>query len=74
MDAGVELAKGAGAGVKQQAIEIYRNKGRDGLAKLCKTHFRTFSEAVGDPVAPKVEWKKRGAKGGDKEQGKLLND
>jgi len=74
MDAGVELAKGAGAGVKQQAIEIYRNKGRDGLAKLCKTHFRTFSEAVGDPVAPKVEWKKRGTKGGDKEQGKLLND
>jgi ribonuclease HIII len=46
--------------VKQQAIEIYTNKGREGLAKLCKTHFRTFAEAVGDPVAPKVEWKKRG--------------
>ena len=60
MEAGVELAKGAGAGVKKQAIEIYTNKGREGLAKLCKTHFRTFSEAVGDPVAPKVEWKKRG--------------
>jgi len=60
MEAGVELSKGAGAGVKQQAIEIYTNKGREGLAKLCKTHFRTFSEAVGDPVAPKVEWKKRG--------------
>ncbi len=61
MEAGVELAKGAGAGVKQQAIEIYRNKGREGLAKLCKTHFRTFAEAVGDPVEPKVEWKKRGS-------------
>lgn len=59
MEAGVELAKGAGAGVKEQAVEIYRNKGREGLAKLCKTHFRTFAEAVGDPVAPKVEWKKR---------------
>ena len=58
MEAGVELAKGAGAGVKKQAIEIYEKQGRNGLAKLCKTHFRTFAEAVGDPVAPKVDWKK----------------
>jgi len=59
MEAGVELAKGSGAGVKKQATEIFEKKGREELAKLCKTHFRTFSEAVGDPVAPKVEWKKR---------------
>jgi len=59
MEAGVELAKGSGAGVKKQATEIFEKKGRVELAKLCKTHFRTFSEAVGDPVAPKVEWKKR---------------
>jgi len=31
---------------------------------LSKTHFRTFAEAVGDPVAPKVEWKKRKVSGG----------
>ena len=60
MEAGVELSKGAGAGVKAQAIEIYKNKGREGLAKLCKTHFRTFAEAVGDPVAHKREWRKNG--------------
>ena len=60
MDAGRELAKGCGAGVKKQAEEIFKIQGREGLAKLCKTHFRTFSEAVGDPVAPKDEWRKRG--------------
>ena len=64
MQAGVELMKGAGAGVKKQAIEIYAKQGREGLAKLSKTHFRTFAEAVGDPVAPKVEWKKRKVSGG----------
>ena len=58
MEAGVELARGAGAGVKKQASEIYEKQGRNGLAKLCKTHFRTFEEEVGDPVAPKVDWKK----------------
>ena len=60
MEAGRELAKGCGAGVKKQAEEIFKIQGREGLAKLCKTHFRTFAEAVGDPVAPKVEWRKRG--------------
>ena len=64
MQAGVELMKGAGAGVKKQAIEIYAKQGREGLAKLSKTHFRTFAEAVGDPVPPKVEWKKRKVSGG----------
>jgi ribonuclease HIII len=64
MQAGVELMKGAGAEVKKQAIEIYAKQGREGLAKLSKTHFRTFAEAVGDPVAPKVEWKKRKVSGG----------
>ena len=64
MQAGVELLKGAGAGVKKQAIEIYGKQGREGLAKLSKTHFRTFAEAVGDPVPPKVEWKKRKVSGG----------
>ena len=59
MEAGRELAKGCGAGVKKQAEEIFKVNGREGLAKLCKTHFRTFAEAVGDPVAPKVEWRKR---------------
>ena len=63
MQAGVELMKGAGAGVKKQAIEIYAKQGREGLAKLSKTHFRTFAEAVGDPVPPKVEWKKRKVSG-----------
>ncbi len=58
MEAGVELSKGAGAGVKKQATEIFAKQGRNGLAKLCKTHFRTFAEAVGDPVAPKVAWKR----------------
>ena len=64
MQAGVELMKGAGAGVKKQAIEIYAKQGREGLAKLSKTHFRTFAEAVGDPVPPKVEWQKRKVSGG----------
>jgi len=59
LEAGLELAKGAGAGVKKQAEEIFRGGGREKLAKLCKTHFRTFSEVVGDPVPPKVEWRKR---------------
>jgi len=63
MQAGAELMKGAGAGVKKQAIEIYAKQGREGLAKLSKTHFRTFAEAVGDPVPPKVEWKKRKVSG-----------
>lgn len=58
-EAGVPLAKGCGAGVKKQAEEIFKSKGREGLAYVAKTHFRTFAEAVGDPVAPKVEWKKR---------------
>ena len=59
LEVGVELAKGSGAGVKKQAEEIFKKKGREGLAYISKTHFRTFSEAVGDPVAPKIEWKKR---------------
>lgn len=59
LEAGLELAKGAGAGVKKQAEEIFRGGGREKLAKLCKTHFRTFAEVVGDPVPPKVEWRKR---------------
>jgi ribonuclease HIII len=59
MDAGVELAKGSGAGVKKQAEEIFQKGGREKLAKICKTHFRTFAEVVGDPVPPKVEWRKR---------------
>ena len=59
MDAGMELAKGAGAGVKKQAEEIFLKGGREKLAKICKTHFRTFAEVVGDPVPPKVEWRKR---------------
>jgi ribonuclease HIII len=58
MEAGVELAKGAGAGVKKQAEEIFQRGGREKLAKICKTHFRTFAEVVGDPVPPKVEWRK----------------
>ena len=63
MEAGVELSKGAGAGVKKQATEIFAKQGRNGLAKLCKTHFRTFAEAVGDPVAPKVAWKRERGSG-----------
>jgi len=59
VEAGLELAKGAGAGVKKQAEEIFRTGGREKLAKICKTHFRTFAEVVGDPVPPKVEWRKR---------------
>ena len=59
MEAGTELAKGCGAGVKKQAEEIFQKKGREGLARLSKTHFRTLAEAVGDPVAPKVEWRKK---------------
>ena len=59
MDAGVELAKGSGAGVKKQAEDIFQKGGREKLAKICKTHFRTFAEVVGDPVPPKVEWRKR---------------
>ena len=59
IDAGVELAKGSGAGVKKQAEEIFQKGGREKLAKICKTHFRTFAEVVGDPVPPKVEWRKR---------------
>ena len=59
MDAGLELAKGSGAGVKKQAEEIFQKGGREKLAKICKTHFRTFAEVVGDPVPPKVEWRKR---------------
>jgi ribonuclease HIII len=59
MEAGVELAKGSGAGVKKQAEELFQKGGREKLAKICKTHFRTFAEVVGDPVAPKVEWRKR---------------
>jgi len=58
-EVGVDLGKGSGAGVKMQAEEIFKKKGREGLAYISKTHFRTFSEAVGDPVPPKVEWKKR---------------
>ncbi|NDE84865.1 MAG: ribonuclease HIII [Verrucomicrobia bacterium] len=58
-EVGFDLAKGCGAGVKKMAEEIFRQRGREGLACVAKTHFRTFSEAVGDPVAPKVEWKKR---------------
>ena len=58
-EVGVDLAKGCGSGVKKQAEDIFRKKGREGLAYVAKTHFRTFAEAVGDPVAPKVEWKKR---------------
>ena len=42
MEAGVELSKGAGAGVKKQATEIFAKQGRNGLAKLCKTHFSNF--------------------------------
>jgi len=59
MEAGVELGKGAGAGVKKQAEEIFHKGGREKLAKLSKTHFRTFAEVVGDPVPPKVVWRKR---------------
>ena len=59
MEAGTQLAKGSGAGVKKQAEEIFQKSGREKLAKLCKTHFRTFAEVVGDPVPPKVEWRKR---------------
>jgi len=59
MDAGVELAKGSGAGVKKQAEELFQRGGREKLAKICKTHFRTFAEVVGDPLPPKVEWRKR---------------
>ena len=58
-EAGVDLAKGSGAGVKKQAGEIFQKHGREKLAKICKTHFRTFAEVVGDPVPPKVEWRKR---------------
>ena len=57
--AGLELAKGSGAGVKKQAEEIFAKGGREKLAKISKTHFRTFAEVVGDPVPPKVEWRKR---------------
>ena len=42
----VRLLKGASWKVKQQAKEILRTKGRDILAKLCKTHFKTFSEVL----------------------------
>jgi ribonuclease HIII len=59
MEAGTQLAKGSGAGVKKQAEEIFQKNGREKLAKLCKTHFRTFAEVVGDPVPPKAEWRKR---------------
>jgi len=57
LEAGVELGKGAGAGVKKQAEEIFQKGGREKLAKLSKTHFRTFAEVVGDPVPPKVGWR-----------------
>ena len=59
MEAGMELAKGSGAGVKKQAEDVFQKGGREKLAKVCKTHFRTFAEVVGDPVPPKVEWRKR---------------
>jgi len=58
-EVGFDLAKGCGSGVKKMAEDMFKQKGREGLAYVAKTHFRTFSEAVGDPVAPKVEWKKR---------------
>ena len=58
-EVGFELVKGCGAGVKKMAELIFIQKGREGLAYVAKTHFRTFSEAVGDPVPPKVEWKKK---------------
>ena len=58
-EVGFDLAKGCSSGVKKMAEEIFKQKGREGLAYVAKTHFRTFSEAVGDPVAPKVPWKKR---------------
>ncbi len=57
--AGFSLGKGSGALIKRQAAEIFEKQGREKLAKLCKTHFRTFAEVVGDPLPPKVEWKKR---------------
>ncbi len=43
----VELLKGAGAGVKQQAIQLFQQHGDSVLDAICKKHFKTYGEVTG---------------------------
>jgi ribonuclease HIII len=43
----VELLKGAGAGVKQQAVQLFQQHGDSVLDTICKKHFKTYGEVTG---------------------------
>ncbi|UPA28090.1 MAG: ribonuclease HIII [Verrucomicrobiota bacterium] len=44
---GEPLLKGASSRVKQQGQKIWEHSGTEGLARFCKTHFKTFGEICG---------------------------
>ncbi len=53
---GESLLKGAGAGVKQQAIDIFERGGRELLRQVAKMHFKTAYEAQGLAPPEKPGW------------------
>lgn len=64
--AGVKLLKGAGAGVKAQAVEIFEKGGRAVLESVAKMHFKTAYEAMGltPPQKPAFgSWRGKGGGG-----------
>lgn len=56
--AGLPLPKGSGAQAKAAANELVRKHGPEALGRFAKMHFRTASEVLGLPVAPKTPWVK----------------
>ncbi len=54
---GMELPKGASAGVEAVGREFVTKHGADALPKVAKMHFRTSYRVLGLPEPPKVEWK-----------------
>jgi ribonuclease HIII len=49
---GTTLPKGASAQVKATAREIVQKSGAKALKSVCKFHFKTYQEVVGDEINP----------------------
>ncbi|MCC5841643.1 MAG: ribonuclease HIII [Opitutales bacterium] len=57
-DFGEPLKKGAGAGVKAQALELVQKLGPHRLVDFAKVHFKTAYEVLGLPVPQKPQWRR----------------
>lgn len=47
-ECGLELGKGAGSKVREQAVEIVKKFGAENLKKFAKLHFKTAAEAIAE--------------------------